>query len=506
MNPKAYRPVALLNCLGKILEKLMAARLSYLAEAYGLLHEDQIGGRRQRSAIDAAMALTHEIDHAKHRKEIVSVLLMDVRGAFDNVAKTRLLNTMRELRIPNPMVAWIDSFLSHRTTALAFDGKKEAMSPVQTGIPQGSPVSPILFLLYLRPLFDELEKRQPITWAPSYIDDVALVVKGNSKASNARELEKAALIAFQWAAYNAVLFDDPKTELLHFHSKRDFITKYDETVTLPNQTIISPGTKGVSPEVVRWIGVWFDRKLTFSHHVKMKEASGKKALGALARLANTEAGLSLQAVRQLYLACVIPVCDFGAEVWWRNQKVFVSRFDKIQNAALRKILGAFRATPSAAMLNEAAIAPTDVRLDHVQRKYAIRVLTLPHNHPIWKRCPSTFPPYNESQEDDEEDTGGTSWDAPPKAISAYQSRLTRVLSMLRDWISPATEIETYSTTACAPWEESHIATAIPPDTKEEAAKAHGKQHTLLTNEQNRSHNLIAYSDDSMLVDTVGAGV
>jgi hypothetical protein len=176
---------------------------------------------------------------------------MDVRGAFDNVAKTRLLNTMRELRIPNPMVAWTDSFLSHRSTTLAFDGKKEAMSPVQTGISQGSPVSPILLLLYLRPLFHELKKRQPTTWTPSYIDHVAMVFKGKSKALNARELGRAALIAFQWAAHNAVLFDVSKTELLHFHAKRDFTTKDDETVTLPNQTIISPGTKGVRPEVVR---------------------------------------------------------------------------------------------------------------------------------------------------------------------------------------------------------------------------------------------------------------
>jgi hypothetical protein len=158
------------------------------------------------------------------------------------------------------------------------------------------------------------------------------------------------------------------------------------------------------------------------------------------------------------------------------------------------------------MLNEAAIAPTDVKVDQLQRKYAIRVLTLPHNHPVRKRCPSSFTPYNESEENDEEDIGGTSWDVPPRAKSAFQSRLTRVLSTLRDWILPANEIETYSTTACAPWEESQIAITISPDNKEEAAEAHKKQHTLLTNVQNRSHNLIACSDSSMLSDTVGARV
>jgi len=181
--PKAYRPVALLNCLGKILEKMMAGRLAYLSEAHQLLHKDQIGGRPQRSAIDAALALAHEIDNAKHTKDEVSILLMDVRGAFDNVAKIRLLNTMKQLGFPTPIIHWTDSFLSSRYTALAFDGQREEMQSVQTGIPQGSPVSPILFLIYLQPLFDDLQKHLPNLWTPSYLDDVALVTKERTEKS-----------------------------------------------------------------------------------------------------------------------------------------------------------------------------------------------------------------------------------------------------------------------------------------------------------------------------------
>src|SRR6202166_3505903 len=110
-----------------------------MAEIYNLLHEDQIGGRRQRSAIDATMALTHEIEQGKHAKEITTALFMDVSGAFDNVSKDRLLQTLREMGYPIPIQHWVDHFLSKRTTALAFDGSKEDLSPVLTGIPQGSP-------------------------------------------------------------------------------------------------------------------------------------------------------------------------------------------------------------------------------------------------------------------------------------------------------------------------------------------------------------------------------
>ena len=103
-NPKAYRPIALLNCLGKVLEKLMASRLSHMAETMGLLHPDQMGGRPRRSAIDAALALTYETETAMMRNRVASMLLMDVRGAFDNVNSLRLCNTMTEWGVPKVVI------------------------------------------------------------------------------------------------------------------------------------------------------------------------------------------------------------------------------------------------------------------------------------------------------------------------------------------------------------------------------------------------------------------
>src|SRR5207244_10495446 len=92
--PKSYRIIALLNCLGKISEKVIATRLLHLAECDSgpktLLQKLQIGGRKQKSAIDAAMMLTHFIQSAKWRKEATSVLFLDVQGAFDHVALHQL--------------------------------------------------------------------------------------------------------------------------------------------------------------------------------------------------------------------------------------------------------------------------------------------------------------------------------------------------------------------------------------------------------------------------------
>jgi hypothetical protein len=246
--PKAYCFIVLLNCLGKIAEKIVARRLSYLAEANQLLHPQQMGGRRQRTALDAAMALTHDIQCANREREVTSVLFMDVKGAFDHVSKAQLLQVLGPMKLHFPLVQWVRNFLSERSLGLAFDGEREPMQAIDTGIPQGSPISPILFLLYVRHLFDMLIEKHPRVRVPSYIDDIALVVQGISELDNSRRLERVARTAFRWANENAVAFDDSKTELIHFHTRRAISSEPGTSVTLPNGTVIKPGM------VVRWLG------------------------------------------------------------------------------------------------------------------------------------------------------------------------------------------------------------------------------------------------------------
>src|ERR1700710_409935 len=187
---KAYRPISLLNCLGKISEKIMATRLAHMAEKYRLLHQLQIGGRPKRSPIDAVMLLTSIIDQGKREGKITSTLCIDVKGAFDNVFSKRLLQTLTHMRLNPAIIRWVDSFVTDRLASLTFDTESEPMTPITTGIPQGSPVSPILFLLYLQALFIQLDQIHLHITSPSYIDDICLLVQGKSATSNARKLEK----------------------------------------------------------------------------------------------------------------------------------------------------------------------------------------------------------------------------------------------------------------------------------------------------------------------------
>jgi hypothetical protein len=134
-----------------------------------------MGGRRQKSAVDAVMALIHDIEAAKREKKITSELFIDIKGAF--VSKACLLETMGKFGLPNEITTWTNPFMTDRYTKLV-DGQSDSLKAINTGIPQGSPVSPILFLIYFTRLFDVINKCHPNTICPSYIDDIGLIVSG----------------------------------------------------------------------------------------------------------------------------------------------------------------------------------------------------------------------------------------------------------------------------------------------------------------------------------------
>lgn len=133
--PKAYRPIALLNTLGKALEFILAKRITYLAKTHQLLSSNHLGARRASSTEHALHYMTERIYSAWNKKKITSALLLDVTGAFDNVSKDRLLHNLRKKRINSRIVTWIESFLTDRSTILRTNEYTTEKINISTGIP-----------------------------------------------------------------------------------------------------------------------------------------------------------------------------------------------------------------------------------------------------------------------------------------------------------------------------------------------------------------------------------
>ena len=176
---------------------------------------------------------------------------------------------------------------------------------------------------------------------------------------------------------------------------------------------------------------------------------------ALSRLGNTERGLSQSALRQLYQSCITTVADFGAEVWWNQQKTQSLPFQRLQNQAMRKIAGAFKTTPIAALKAELGLPPADLRLHKIQRAYATRLLTLPDNHPVLELCPDTFPKTLENEREKEVPGKYTPWHEINPFKPKYESRLARILSHTNTILQPQSIIKEIDVTAAAPWDATN---------------------------------------------------
>ena len=126
----------------------MAETITYLTEKYELLPANHFGGRPCRSTEDAMMVLTENIYDTWRQKEVYSVVFMDLAGAFNNVHHERLIHNLRKRRIPKKITTWIKSFLRGRSTRISFNGTQSASFSTPAGVPQGSPLSPSLYIYY----------------------------------------------------------------------------------------------------------------------------------------------------------------------------------------------------------------------------------------------------------------------------------------------------------------------------------------------------------------------
>jgi hypothetical protein len=145
---RAYRPIALLICMSKVLEKLQTMRLTHLVMKHQLMPHSQFGAVAGKSTVDAGLAFVHDVEMAKARGLVTSSLTFDITGFFDFVNHARLICILREKKIPTQTIKWVKSFLSDRSTAISLDGMLGEMKPVNTGLPQGSSFSPLGANLY----------------------------------------------------------------------------------------------------------------------------------------------------------------------------------------------------------------------------------------------------------------------------------------------------------------------------------------------------------------------
>jgi len=306
--PGSYRPVALENTMAKVLETLVAQRLTSTLEKEALLPDTQFGARKHRST-SSALALITETTHTVWKRDprlIVSIINLDLSAAFDNVSHPRLLEAILKKGLPFWIQNFIHGFLTQRRTCLQFDGAASPEITTQTGIPQGSPLSPILFLLFSSGLLEQTKSENDTHLNLGFVDDTTLMVWGHTAAGNCRKLEEIQEICQAWARRSGAVFNPEKYELIHLTRRR----KVDLSAPLHIQ-----GFSGEAVPELRVLGVQVDSKLTWGKHIQNLETNGFNTFQALARTTGMTWGLSFAKTRLLYNATLRSAISYGAQIW-----------------------------------------------------------------------------------------------------------------------------------------------------------------------------------------------
>lgn len=241
------------------------------------------------------------------------------------------------------------------------DGEVTDLYQLLTGVPQGSPLSPILFLFYNSPLLDALDKPKDRLHPLGYIDDVNLLTYGESIQENCRRLEAAHQTCLDWARTYGMRFTEAKYTLIHFSRRHQSATS-QTPVSLPSATI-QPSAS------IRVLGVELDSGLRWTAYIaKIKQKLVTQML-ALTRTTASTWGATLLKARQLYIAIVRSAIGYTAPIWFTTgrrpgkRSTAVAKLAVHQNQALRIVIGAYKATRIRQLETETFIPPVDIWLE-----------------------------------------------------------------------------------------------------------------------------------------------
>ncbi|KAJ6133707.1 hypothetical protein N7523_000029 [Penicillium sp. IBT 18751x] len=381
--PKLYRPVALLNTLGKLLESIVATRIAWAAEEKkGILPKGHLGGRTGVSIDHAIQLILDRVHQAWGIDRKVSMLLLDVSRA------------PRPLRAVDPVI------LARQEHSNPTSGFLSDPIPTPTGIPQGSPISPILFHLFNTPLVRGCTLHSlpcgGSAHAFGWVDDVCIVVISEIYARNIEILQQSFGKAAIWAKRHSAKFAPDKFELIHFSNPRQppppvwiprqprdiyefYVEERDDhmPLELPGQTI-TPSSHA------KYLGVWLDKHLDFTTHRNKVIAKANGRLEAFRGITGSTWGTSMSSMRKVYRAVVIPQLFWGLAAWFSpasgnmlaaERSQVIRELTRIQKRAALMISGAFKGTSAAALDIELFLTQINLLMQQTIEETAIRIQT-----------------------------------------------------------------------------------------------------------------------------------
>ena len=330
-DPSNYRPVSLTSHIIKTFERVVRKSLVEHLESHELISPNQHGFRKKRSCMTQLLAHVEQIYHSLNDNKEVDVIYLDFAKAFDKVDHAILMAKLEKYGIQGKALKWIKEFLVNRKQTVVVEGHKSSYQWVKSGVPQGTVLGPILFVLYINDLLSSINYSKGFSFA----DDTKLI-GAISGLEDVELLQEDLNTVIEWSKNNNMELHENKFEVVSYPLNESKIMRelpfYSETVqySTPGGVIITP------QNTVRDLGVYISGDRKWRTQIdKTAEAAKKMAAWVLSAFHDRSVNVMLT----LYKSMVRSRLEYCCPVWNPTHIGEIQRLENVQRSFTRRIQG-----------------------------------------------------------------------------------------------------------------------------------------------------------------------
>jgi hypothetical protein len=385
LNPIFYRPISLLPIFSKILEKKVADRLMNHLNDLNILYDKQYGYQHKKSTFHPILHLMTEVSTALNKGEITIGVFCDLKKAFDTCCPNILLKKLNKMGVSGTELKWFSNYLTNRKQFIFLNDVSSTEKGIDTGVPQGSILGPILFLCYI----NDMPNASSILSTFLFCDDTTLLISGKNLSEIIPILNCELQKVCEWFRTNKLSLHPDKTKYMIFTLNENNINFEDLDICLNynNEGENDPAqikrlsfinSKSKIP-AIRFLGVYIDPQLTFRYHIDQIKKSISKSLYIMKRCSNF---LSEKALTSLYFSLVHCHLVYCNQVWSCGSSNSISPLILQQKKAIRIITKSKYNAHTQPLFKQKNILPlTDlINMSKIQFMYDYRM----------NRTPSSF--------------------------------------------------------------------------------------------------------------------